>query len=125
MREALIEREVLLRPLAIRRHGRDFEIKLRGTAFLNPRLAEALEQQGPRLQRDLPGFIDHIRLPGATTRTAQHRRSLAIPEARVPPQVTGRTEKLEVFVQHPAGAAADNDNVSAVSRRHGHSIRPQ
>ncbi len=46
---------VLLRPLAIRRHGRDFEIKLRGTAFLNPRLAEALEQQfGVRL--DPHGF---------------------------------------------------------------------
>ena len=27
--------------------------------------------------------------------------------------------------QHPARAAADNDNVSAVSRRHGHSLRHQ
>ncbi|WP_275756179.1 DEAD/DEAH box helicase [Salinibacterium metalliresistens] len=36
---------VLLRPLAIRRHGRDFEVKLRGSAFLNPAFASALWQQ--------------------------------------------------------------------------------
>jgi hypothetical protein len=36
---------VLLRPLAIRRHGRDFEIRLRGSASLNPALATALERQ--------------------------------------------------------------------------------
>ena len=36
---------LLLRPLAIRRHGRDFELKLRGAAFLNPALAAALDGQ--------------------------------------------------------------------------------
>ncbi|HEY4153110.1 MAG TPA: AAA family ATPase, partial [Pseudolysinimonas sp.] len=36
---------ILLRPLAIRRHGRDFELKLRGTTMLNPALATALERQ--------------------------------------------------------------------------------
>jgi hypothetical protein len=36
---------LLLRPLAIRRHGRDFELKLRGAAFLNPQLARALRDQ--------------------------------------------------------------------------------
>lgn len=36
---------LLLRPLAIRRHGRDFELRLRGAARLNPALARALEQQ--------------------------------------------------------------------------------
>jgi hypothetical protein len=36
---------VLLRPLAIRRHGRDFEVKLKGTAYLNPELARALHDQ--------------------------------------------------------------------------------
>lgn len=36
---------VLLRPLAIRRHGRDFEVKLRGSAYLNPGLARALDRQ--------------------------------------------------------------------------------
>ncbi|HEV7948341.1 MAG TPA: AAA family ATPase, partial [Glaciihabitans sp.] len=36
---------LLLRPLAIRRHGRDFEVKLRGNAVLNPELARALREQ--------------------------------------------------------------------------------
>ena len=36
---------ILLRPLAIRRHGRDFELKLRGATVLNPALAVALERQ--------------------------------------------------------------------------------
>lgn len=36
---------LLLRPLAIRRHGRDFEVKLLGTPFLNPALADALHDQ--------------------------------------------------------------------------------
>ena len=36
---------MLLRPLAIRRHGRDFEIKLRGSAALNPAFARALDEQ--------------------------------------------------------------------------------
>lgn len=36
---------VLLRPLAIRRRGRDFEVKLRGAAFVNPAFARALHEQ--------------------------------------------------------------------------------
>ncbi|WP_208317309.1 DEAD/DEAH box helicase [Canibacter zhoujuaniae] len=36
---------VLLRPLAIRRYGRDFEIKLKGTATVNPELIRVLYQQ--------------------------------------------------------------------------------
>jgi hypothetical protein len=36
---------VLLRPLAIRRHGRDFELKLRGSAYLNPEFARAIDAQ--------------------------------------------------------------------------------
>ena len=36
---------ILLRPLAIRRYGRDFEIRLRGAAYLNPELARALSAQ--------------------------------------------------------------------------------
>lgn len=36
---------VLLRPLAIRRYGRDYELKLLGAPFLNPDLARALEDQ--------------------------------------------------------------------------------
>ncbi|ROQ38643.1 hypothetical protein EDF46_2284 [Frondihabitans sp. PhB188] len=36
---------LLLRPLAIRRSGRDFEVKLLGSPFLNPALADALHDQ--------------------------------------------------------------------------------
>lgn len=36
---------ILLRPLAIRRAGRDFEVKLRGAPHLNPAFATALETQ--------------------------------------------------------------------------------
>jgi hypothetical protein len=36
---------ILLRPLAIRRYGSDFEVRLKGKPFLNPALARALEAQ--------------------------------------------------------------------------------
>jgi hypothetical protein len=36
---------VLLRPVAIRRYGRDFELKLKGKPVLNPELARALHEQ--------------------------------------------------------------------------------
>ncbi|MDQ0576122.1 hypothetical protein QFZ29_002345 [Agromyces albus] len=36
---------VLLRPLAIRRYGRDFELKLKGQPYLNPALARELREQ--------------------------------------------------------------------------------
>ena len=47
---------VLLRPLAIRRHGRDFEVRLRGSAFLNPALASALRTQFG-LELDAEAFV--------------------------------------------------------------------
>ncbi|MDQ1569749.1 MAG: hypothetical protein QOF79_423 [Actinomycetota bacterium] len=47
---------LLLRPLAIRRHGRDFELKLRGDAFLNPELARALRAQF-ELDLDASAFV--------------------------------------------------------------------
>ena len=47
---------VLLRPLAIRRHGRDFEIRLRGLPFLNPALAAALHRQFG-IQLDPAAFV--------------------------------------------------------------------
>jgi hypothetical protein len=47
---------VLLRPLAIRRHGRDFEVKLRGSAFLNPALAAALDEQF-QVRLDAAAFV--------------------------------------------------------------------
>lgn len=36
---------VLLRPMSLRRYGKDFELKLSGQPFLNPQLARALESQ--------------------------------------------------------------------------------
>ncbi|MGO2660533.1 AAA family ATPase [Mycetocola reblochoni] len=39
------EAPVLLRPMAIRRYGRDFELKLRGNTVLNPELARVMQQQ--------------------------------------------------------------------------------
>jgi len=47
---------ILLRPLAIRRHGRDFEVKLRGAAFLNPALALVLDEQF-QLRLDADAFV--------------------------------------------------------------------
>ncbi len=47
---------ILLRPLAIRRHGRDFEVKLRGAAYLNPALARALDEQF-QLRLDASAFV--------------------------------------------------------------------
>jgi hypothetical protein len=47
---------LLLRPLAIRRYGRDFEVKLRGAPFLNPQLALALHSQF-QIDLDAKAFV--------------------------------------------------------------------
>lgn len=47
---------ILLRPLAIRRYGRDYELKLRGKTFLNPELAKALHDQF-RITLDAEAFV--------------------------------------------------------------------
>lgn len=47
---------VLLRPLAIRRYGRDFELKLKGQPFLNPALARALREQF-QINLDAQAFV--------------------------------------------------------------------
>ncbi|GAB3609067.1 hypothetical protein GCM10027414_11920 [Humibacter ginsengiterrae] len=47
---------VLLRPVAIRRYGRDFELKLRGKTFLNPELKRALHDQF-RIVLDAEAFV--------------------------------------------------------------------
>jgi hypothetical protein len=47
---------ILLRPLAIRRYGSDFELRLRGEPVLNPALAAALESQF-RIVLDAQGFV--------------------------------------------------------------------
>lgn len=48
---------VLLRPVAIRRYGRDFELKLRGRPELNPELARALTAQFG-IELDADAFVD-------------------------------------------------------------------
>lgn len=47
---------VLLRPLAIRRYGRDFELKLKGQPFLNPALARELHEQF-KITLDADAFV--------------------------------------------------------------------
>ncbi|MHB1235615.1 MAG: DEAD/DEAH box helicase family protein, partial [Microbacteriaceae bacterium] len=47
---------VLLRPLGIRRYGRDFELKLRGAPQLNPELARALNEQF-QIRLDADAFV--------------------------------------------------------------------
>ncbi|MFT2815463.1 DUF4011 domain-containing protein [Leifsonia sp. A12D58] len=47
---------VLLRPVAIRRYGRDFELKLKGQPFLNPELAHALHEQF-KITLDADAFV--------------------------------------------------------------------
>lgn len=52
---------VLLRPLVVRRKGRDFELQLRGRPRLNPRLAQILlDEHGVRLdEHELVELADH------------------------------------------------------------------
>jgi hypothetical protein len=46
---------ILLRPLAIRRYGSDFEVRLLGNPYLNPELARALDEQF-RIRLDAEAF---------------------------------------------------------------------
>ncbi len=46
---------ILLRPLAIRRYGSDFEVRLLGNPYLNPELARVLDQQF-RIRLDADAF---------------------------------------------------------------------
>lgn len=52
----LFRAPVLLRQLAIRRYGRDFEMKLKGQPFLNPALARALRDQH-NINLDAAAFV--------------------------------------------------------------------
>ncbi|RZU66129.1 hypothetical protein EV379_2477 [Microterricola gilva] len=47
---------LLLRPLAIRRYGRDYELKLKGQPYLNPALARALQEQF-QISLDAEAFV--------------------------------------------------------------------
>lgn len=79
---------VLLRPLAIRRHGRDFEVKLRGPAFLNPAFARALEAQY-NLTLDAHAFVALADQDGSFKPNA------------VIDRLRGLTEHLDRFVVTP------------------------
>jgi hypothetical protein len=101
---------VLLRPLAIRRHGRDFEIRLRGAAQLNPALATALHRQfGIRLDpaafvalTDADGsfkpnaVIDQLRaLTGHLADFSVSPRLLVAPFAEVAPALVADAAPLD------------------------------
>lgn len=47
---------VLLRPVSLRRYGKDFELKLNGRAFVNPQLVRALESQF-QISLDTEAFV--------------------------------------------------------------------
>jgi len=79
---------VLLRPLAIRRHGRDFEVRLLGQPVLNPGLADALHDQfGVTL--DAQGFVALAQQDGSFTPNP------------VIDRLRGLTAHLEHFSVHP------------------------
>ena len=54
---------VLLRPMTLRRYGKDFELKLSGQPFLNPQLARALESQYS-ISLDADSFVALANLDG-------------------------------------------------------------
>ncbi|KQO63867.1 ATP-binding protein [Curtobacterium sp. Leaf261] len=79
---------VLLRPLAIRRHGRDFEVRLLGQPVLNPGLADALRDQfGVTL--DAEGFVALAQQDGSFTPNP------------VIDRLRGLTAHIEHFSVHP------------------------
>jgi len=79
---------VLLRPLAIRRHGRDFEVKLRGGPYLNPALVDALHDQFD-ISLDADAFV------ALTTREGTFSPNPVIDRLR------GLTAHLEWFTVQP------------------------
>jgi hypothetical protein len=79
---------LLLRPLAIRRHGNDFELKLRGDAILNPELHNALHEQ---FQLDL----DERAFVALTDEDGTFKPNAVIDRLR------GLTNHLDAFAVHP------------------------
>ncbi|WP_245867077.1 DUF4011 domain-containing protein [Diaminobutyricimonas aerilata] len=78
---------ILLRPLGIRRHGRDFELKLRGTARLNPELARALSSQFG-IVLDADAFV------ALTTQEGSFKPNAVIDRLR---GLTGHLDDIRVF----------------------------
>ena len=79
---------LLLRPLAIRRAGNDFELKLRGDAILNPELHNALHEQ---FQLDL----DERAFVALTDEDGTFKPNAVIDRLR------GLTNHLDAFLVHP------------------------
>ncbi|WP_297408697.1 DUF4011 domain-containing protein [Naasia sp.] len=113
---------LLLRPLALRRYGRDFELRLKGAPFLNPALARALHEQY-QVTLDPDAFVALAgtgntfkpqaaidRLRGLTSHLAWfsvHPRLVASSFADVAPRMLTDIEKLD----HPViDALAGNPN---------------
>ncbi len=113
---------LLLRPLALRRYGRDFELRLKGSPFLNPALARALHEQF-QITLDPAAFVALAgtgntfkpqaaidRLRGLTSHLAWfsvHPRLVASSFADVAPPMLADVQKLD----HPViDALAGNKN---------------
>ncbi len=101
---------LLLRPMTLRRYGKDFELRLKGAPFLNPALARALHEQfqivlDPRAFVALAGAGDQFkpqpvidRLRGLTSHISWfsvHPRLVASSFAEVAPPMLADTAKLD------------------------------
>ena len=92
---------VLMRPLAIRRYGADFELKLRGETFLNPELAVALHKQFS------------IRLDAAAFAALAEEDGAFKPNTVID-RLRGLTAHVDTFEVHPRLVVS---SFAAVSRR--------
>lgn len=127
---------VLLRPLAIRRYGRDFELKLKGQPFLNPALARELRDQF-RITLDAEAFVALAitngvfkpqpvidRLRGLTSHLPWFHvapRLVVSSFAEVGPAMAADVTRLD----HPIiDAIAGNKAARAAIARHGERVRP-
>ncbi|MET0589585.1 MAG: DUF4011 domain-containing protein [Naasia sp.] len=101
---------LLLRPMTLRRYGKDFELRLKGAPFLNPALARALHEQfqivlDPRAFVALAGAGDQFkpqpvidRLRGLTSHISWfsvHPRLVASSFAEVAPRMLADVTKLD------------------------------
>ncbi|WP_286278199.1 DUF4011 domain-containing protein [Naasia aerilata] len=90
---------LLLRPLALRRYGRDFELRLKGMPYLNPALARALHEQF-QITLD-PGAFVALAGTGTTFK----------PQAAID-RLRGLTSHLAWFSVHPRLVASSFADVA-------------
>nr|WP_236940805.1 AAA family ATPase [Frondihabitans sp. 762G35] len=104
---------LLLRPLAIRRYGRDFEVKLLGAPYLNPELADALHDQFG-IALDASAFVALADREGSFTPNP------------VIDRLRGLTAHLDDFSVHPrlvvSTFAAVSDEMVQDARELGHPV---